>query len=175
MAQTPEELEFKLRLSEAEQAETDNFATTAPIGEFSASALNSLTKAVNALQPLFSDPETGFFVEDYPAFDVDQTALPGEFMRLLSAVKQAVDDAVAQDIVSPELQFSLDVLKSDADLAQLAGRFTMLAKDKDFKRWLKEAPPAPTEDQVQDAVDEEVSTALVPAEDEIAALFASRS
>jgi len=176
MAQTPEEMEFKLRLGEAEQAETDNYATTAPVGEFSAPALNSLTNAVNALQPLFGDAESGFFVEDYPVFDVDQTSLPGEFMRLLSAVKQAVDDAVEDDVLDPELQFSLDALQSDSDLAQLSGRFTMLAKDKGFKRWMKEAP-APTEEQEEDTLDEDQSLGFgdAPSEDDIMRMFSDRS
>jgi hypothetical protein len=53
-------------------------------------------------------------------------------------IAAAVSDAIDADVLTPEMEISLEGIKSDRELAPLAGRLQMISKSKDFKKFLAE-------------------------------------
>jgi len=141
------------------------FMEMAPKGKFSKAALNSLVKAHNKVSEMFGLPE-------YPAFDADQTEFPVKFVRELAMIMAAVEDAIAAGEVGQEMAIDLASVKGDRDLASLAGRLDMLAKSKDFRKWLSSKP----EEEVATKPEMEVSETemAAPGEGEIDQLMMSR-
>lgn len=133
-------------LGQAEQMEYD---TMSPTGNFSKGALNSLVSAFNKVAPLFE-------IDAYPTFSKDETTFPGEFTRQITMISGAVDDAIKEEVVGPDMAISLEGVSSDKDLAMLAGKMNMLAKSKDFKKFLAE-PPVEQEAPESPAMDEEAN------------------
>ena len=121
-------------LMQAEQEDEASMQMVAPKGNYTPKGLNALVKAANVLLPLFG--QTG----DYPTFSGPLKELPTDFTRVLMMFKQASDDAVAEEVLSTDAQFSLDNIIDDTSLMALAGKLTMLASSKDFKKFLKSPP-----------------------------------
>ena len=140
-------------------------AAMAPVGDFSKAALNSLVKAHNKVTALFEGTET------YPEFEDDQETFPGEFVRELMMISQAVDDAIAAGLLEGDMAIDLDGVAEDRDLAMLAGRLDQIAKSKDFKRLLKEQP-GPEEEGPKEEPAEEVPEG--PTDEDLDALMSSR-
>ena len=109
------------------------FAEMAPKGRFSKGALNSLVKAHNKVSGMFG-------METYPSFTEDITIFPTQFVRELAMIMAAVEDAISMEVLEPDMMLDLTGVKTDRDVAALAGRLEMIAKSKDFKKFLKEAP-----------------------------------
>ena len=121
-------------LKQAETEDESQMQAVAPKGNYTPKGLNALVKASNVLLPLFG--QTG----DYPLFSAPAKELPTDFVRVLMMFKGAADDAVAEEVMGPDAQFSLDGLIDDTALMALAGKLTMLANSKDFKKFLKSPP-----------------------------------
>jgi len=118
-------------LNELEMEDEDMYAQMAPRGTFTSRGLDPLVKNTNKLLPLFGqDPS-------YPKIG-DTDVLPSDFVRVLSMFISAVDDAVEEGVLNPEMRIDLEAVRDDAGLMSLSGKLDMLAKDKDFKRFLQE-------------------------------------
>jgi hypothetical protein len=65
--------------------------------------------------------------------------------RALGAIADAVEDAAAEDVVDDQLVFQVADLVDDQQAKLVAGKLSLLGKDKAFLRWLKTpakaAPP----------------------------------
>jgi len=121
-------------LNELEMEDEDMYAQMAPRGTFTSRGLDPLVKNTNKLLPLFGqDPS-------YPKIG-DTDILPSDFVRVLSMFISAVDDAVEEGVLNPEMRIDLEAVRDDAGLMSLSGKLDMLAKDKDFKRFLQEEKP----------------------------------
>jgi len=129
-------------------AEDDMMLQLQPQGDFSRKPLNALVVVTRKMQPLFG------LEGDYPKFDGDLTELPVEFVRVLSMFKQAIDDAIAQDILEPEDAFDLAELSDDSSLKLLAGKLNKVLRDRKFKKFLSDKPAAEEETEAP-VVDEE--------------------
>lgn len=151
-------------IDRAKAADDEVFRAMSPQGQFSASALNGLVKAHNKVLKLFG-------LEDYPQFKEDQTEFPEEFTRQLAMIIAAASDAVAQDLIEPGLVPSLDEVSDDTSLRLLSGKLDQLAKSKEFKRFLKEAPP---EEEEEVLAEEATPAEAGPSDIEIDELFAGR-
>jgi len=115
----------------AEEADADMFAAMAPRGDFTSRGLGPLVRGTNALLPLFGQSA------DYP--DVEDTeVLPTDFVRILAMFQQAVEEAIEEDAIRDEMRIDLDDVRDDTALMTIAGKLEMLAKDKEFKRFLQE-------------------------------------
>jgi len=125
--------EVSKKIGEVEKMEESVGMEASPKGMFSKGALNSLVKAHNAVTSMFGIPS-------YPSFSKDETVFPAKFTRELLMVSKAVEDATAKEILTPDMAISLDGVSRDRDLAALTGKLSMLAKSKDFKKFLQEAP-----------------------------------
>ena len=137
--------------SELEQAEETDMALyeeMAPKGNFTSRGLAPLVKAANKLLPLFD--QTG----DYPPIG-DTTTIPTDFTRILAMFKSAVDDAVAKEVLNPEMAIMLDNVRDDSALMSLAGKLDMLSKDRGFKQFLKEPEETIGSDKAEDAMEGE--------------------
>tara|TARA_R110000787_G_C13405120_1_gene443751 strand:- start:387 stop:920 length:534 start_codon:yes stop_codon:yes gene_type:complete len=146
MAQSPPTSAIGLELEGAEQdfaaaagaadaANDEMFAEMSPQGNFTTKGMNALVKSINRIHGIFE------VEEEYPEFSEDATELPQEFMREITMVKAAADDAITAGKVDEEKRIQLDGIKDDTDLLMLAGAVNSLATDKGFKAFLKEAPP----------------------------------
>jgi len=141
-----------------------------PKGDFSRKPLNALVVVTRKMQPLFG------LEGDYPRFDSDLTELPVEFVRVLSMFKQAIDDAIAQDILDEADAFMLEDIRDDSSLKLLAGKLNKVLRDKKFKKFL-EAKPAmeETEEEETEMRDEERTPMPSGAEEmDLDALFMER-
>jgi hypothetical protein len=133
-----------------------------PTGNYTKAALNLLAKAFTPVMTMFG------ITEPYPMFTADRTDLPTDFIALLEMVKAAVDDAIAADILSPDMGFDIPSLIDDRSLKMLAGRMDRISKDKAFKRWLTERPEETT---IEESTEEVSEAPMEMNEDE---LFRSR-
>jgi hypothetical protein len=121
-------------LNELEMEDEDTYATMAPKGTFTSRGLDPLVKNTNKLLVLFGqDPS-------YPKI-MDTNVLPTDFVRVLAMFVAAVDDAVEAGILNPEMKIDLGSIRSDAELMSLSGKIEMLARDREFKRFLQEEQP----------------------------------
>ena len=154
MVPSDSKMELEKEVAGVEMEEEGLFSEMAPKGQFSKGAINSLVSAHNAVTKLFGMPE-------YPVFESDVTEFPSKFVRELSMIAAAVSDAIAADVLTPEMEISLEGIKSDRELAPLAGRLQMISKSKDFKKFLaepkveeevKEEAPMPEEEMDVDAL-----------------------
>lgn len=140
------------KISQAAMADKQISQAASPKGRFSKAALNQLVSAVQPVIALFG------IQEPYPAFSADQTELPAEFFELLTMLQAAVNDAIAAEVISPDMAIDLNVV-DDRGLKMLSSRMSMLAKDKSFKQFLKEPKAAvsemPVEEMVEEPVDED--------------------
>ncbi len=131
MVPSDAKMELEKEVAGVEMEEEGLFAEMAPKGQFSKGAINSLVSAHNAVTKLFGLPA-------YATFESDVTEFPSNFVRELSMIAAAVSDAIAADVLTPEMEISLEGIKSDRELAPLAGRLQMISKSKDFKKFLAE-------------------------------------
>jgi len=116
----------------ATEADESMYEEMAPKGKFSPKGLMPLVKATNMLLPMFG--QTG----DYPMLKEAMTELPTDFVRVLSMFVAAVDDAVAGDVVDAEMKLDMSGITDDRGLMLLAAKLDALAKNRDFKKFLKE-------------------------------------
>lgn len=120
------------RQGEVEEKEDELYMAASPKGRFSAKALNSLVEATNRLLPLFG------MADEYPKFGAEmQTSLPPAFVRVLTMIGKAIDDAIAEGVLPEDTKVDLTVITDDAGLQGLAGRIGMAAKSPGLKRFLK--------------------------------------
>lgn len=125
--------EVSKKIGEVEKEEDSVAMEMSPKGMFSKGALNSLVKAHNAVTSLFQMPA-------YPQFSKDETIFPAKFTKELMMISKAVEDAIKMEVLTPDMAISLDNISKDRDLAALAGKLSILAKSKEFKSFLLEAP-----------------------------------
>lgn len=116
----------------AMEADEAMYEEMAPKGKFSPKGLMPLVKATNMLLPMFG--QSG----DYPMLKEAMTELPTDFVRVLSMFVAAVDDAIASDVVDAEMKLDMSGLVDDRGLMLLAAKLDALAKNRDFKKFLKE-------------------------------------
>lgn len=118
-------------LGMAEEADDQMFAAMAPRGDFTSRGLGPLVRGTNALLPLFGQSA------DYPEVE-DTEVLPTDFVRILAMFQQAIEEAIGEDAIRDEMRIDLDDVRDDTALMTIAGKLEMLAKDKEFKRFLQE-------------------------------------
>ena len=149
----PEGEPMSEELGMAEEEDEKMFEAMAPRGDFTSRGLDPLVRATNKLLPLFD--QSG----DYPSVE-DTDVLPTDFVRILAMFQQAVEEAIDQDILRGEMAISLDDVRDDTALMTIAGKLDMLAKDRDFKRFLAE----PIEEEAEEMEEEE--EAMSPEEED---------
>lgn len=169
------EMEIQIALGDAEQADEQMYADMAPQSgtvPFSRKALNNLVKATNRLLPLFGqDP-------NYPEFAEDITVFPTDFVRVLAMFQGATNEAVANEVLDAEMDWSMDTITDDQSINALAGKLTSLAQSKPFKQFLKEQPQemeeAPTEETVPEEQEYTEKKPEDMSDEEMNNLFAGR-
>jgi len=120
MAVEPERL---MELADkADMAEEDSMPKIE--GDFSLNRINKLVDSMNRVNKLFQAPM-------YPKFDAAPNPLPPEFIRNL----QMIDSAVMSSGMD-EYEYSLEDVKDDQDIIELAGKMDAMASDKSFKAFL---------------------------------------
>ena len=168
MGLAPEPMdEMKMKLEEdttgLKMEEDAMFAEMAPKGKFTKGALNSLVKVHNKVTEMFG-------LEPYATFTEDITEFPANFVRELAMVMNAVQDAIDAGELEPEMAIDLSVVKTDRDLASLAGRLDMLSKSKDFRKWLS----SPREEEMVEEPEMETEQTGEPSQEEVDAMFMER-
>ena len=132
----------------AEQADEEMFEAMAPKGDFTQRGLSSIVRATNKMLPLFGQ------TPDYP--DVpDTNMLPTDFTRILAMFAAAVEEAIEDDILSPEMAIDLSTVRDDSGLLTVSGKLDMLRQDKDFKRYLAEEVPNEDKMEMSDDMDKD--------------------
>lgn len=159
---TDDSIGLDAELNEAEEVDEASFAAIAPQGRFGTADLNLLVDAVNLILPAFEQSP------DYPKFSEDVTVLPTDFVRVLSMVQGAVNEAVGQDKIDAEIDFTLEEITDGNALNLLAGKISQLAKNRDFKRFLSEPPV------IEEMEEEMPEQEQMQSPEELDALFASR-
>ena len=142
------------RQGEVEESEDEMYAAGAPKGKFSGKALNSLVDATNRLLPLFG------LDDKYDRFSGGATALPPEFMRLLTMFSKAMADAIDAGILPEDAMIDMKIVVDDNSLQALAGRLGMAAKSPGFKRFLlrKVSESAPEAEEEEEGMSEETAS-----------------
>lgn len=153
---------------EVAMAEDDMYSSFQPRGDFSRTPLNALVMVTRKLQPMFG------LKGDYPKFDSDIDELPIEFVRVLMMFKQAVDDAIAQDILDEEDRFELEQITDDSSLKILAGKLGKVMRNKKFKKMLSSKPEGEKPEQETPMEAEERSPMPMGSDQTIDALFMER-
>jgi len=133
---------------QAKMADEAMFEAMAPKGDFTQRGLQPLVKATNKLLPMFGQ------TPDYPEVE-DTNVLPTDFTRVLGMFAAAVEEAIEDGIVSPEMQIDLSTVRDDSGLLTLAGKIDMLSQDREFKRYLSEEAPEREEPEDMMAMMEE--------------------
>lgn len=131
---SPQMKELTVAITEVENEEEGLLSDMAPKGEWSPEAMNSFLSSLNKVAALFSLPAT-------PEVKAEVTVLPTPVVKVLLMVKSAVDDAIKEEVVSPDLAFDISQVTNDNTLGLLAGKLDLLHRDGNFKRFLKEKPP----------------------------------
>ena len=172
-----EEMEPQMALQvEIETAEGEDeamYAEMAPTGRYSKKALNNLVKATNRLLPLFEQKP------DYPTFtqDVDGQ-LPTDFVRVLAMFQGAINGAVQMDAIDGEFDFTLEDLTDDNAINMVAGKLSSIAKNRDFRNFLKGPPEegvvVEEAEMTEEGQMETPMTAEDMSEDELDKLFMGR-
>jgi len=156
--------ELEMEFDMLADKEDEMYEMASPVGRWTDRGLNMLVKATNKILPLFGQ------TPDYPMFGKgDYKTLPADFIRVLSMIGGAINEAVTAEALDADKAFDLPTMITDADAQAVAAKLDLVAKDKSFKRFLAEPKMAPT---VPVAQTEEPRTEL--SEDEISKLFASR-
>jgi hypothetical protein len=138
------DLSVERKVQEAAATDDEVLTSMAPKGDFSRGALNSLVAGLNAVMMQFG------VMDKYPSFEADIKQFPVDFVRQLGMVKQAVDDAIAAEAISADMAFDLSAVYDDKSIAQVAGRLTRLARDRDFKKFLQ----APVETKATETMED---------------------
>ncbi len=154
-------------ISEVGVQESEMLQAMSPKGQFSKRVLGTLANSLNRVAPLFERPDLK--IEKVEAPPEDANSFPEDYMRVLAMVVAASSDAAQEGVVESNLVPALETIVDDTGVNLLVGKLSMLAKDKDFKRFLKE--PAPQAPEVEPVVEEQE-----PVQDEMSdeELFASR-
>jgi hypothetical protein len=144
-----------------DQAQEQGMQIASPQGQFSARALNALTKEVNTVLTMLGEQTP------IPDFTEDQTTFAPEFMQAVMAIMQIASDAQLP------IDMMLSELTSDQDIARLAAMIKRLSDSKEFKDYLSQvAEPAEmeTETEITEEVMPEGEAPMMTDEE----LFASR-
>ena len=120
------EAEMEAKMNEADSAFNEAMEAGNPEGEFSASALNVLIDKVNEALKLFGDD----------AQEIAQAESDGEFPTELTKAISMLERAAIDSGVSDD-DMGLGELQSDGDIKMLAGKIAALAKNQNFKTFLK--------------------------------------
>ena len=160
------DMELQNKILELKGKEDEIVGQAAPFSKngFSKNILNKLVVAWNKVRPLFG------IQEDYPAFIGPVKEFPVDFVKLLLMVKQAVDDAISDEIIS-EQPLELSSIVNDSTLALFANRLLSLAKNRDLKDYLMSAPEQseqmetkedePVREEAPSMIDEKLSNLLM--------------
>jgi hypothetical protein len=138
----PAEIELELKVGELEGEEDGMYQDMSPVGRFSKGALNSLVSVHNQVSKMFG-------MKPYASFEEDQESFPGAFTKEISMIIDAADDAAEAEVIGMEMVPSLENITTDKDVALLSGKIGMLAKSKDFKKFLAE--PKEEEEEMPEA------------------------
>lgn len=148
----PEDADYSQELGMAEEADAEMYEAMAPRGDFTSRGLDPLVKATNKLLPAFDQ------TPDYPQVE-DTNVLPTDFVRVLAMFQAAVEDAIANDVVRPEMRIDLDNVRDDTALMTIAGKLDMLSQDRAFKSFLKEPME---EDELEEGMEEMGEEEMMP-------------
>jgi hypothetical protein len=146
---------------EVDQFDTALSEAIAPEGDFSMDRLNGVVDALNDVVELIPD------ADEYPVFEEDIEVFPMEFVNYFDMINMALNDAAMEDMV-----IELETIADDKDLARLTGQLKAIAKNGDFKRFMKNQyrGAAPVEEEVV----EEVPMEMAPMEEDMDNLFMER-
>lgn len=130
--------------------------------QVSPKALMGLVAALNKVLPMFGLPA------------LTSKDLSPELVRGLSMIAQAVTDASGAEEAPPELEFSIEDMKEGGDAAVIviSGKLDRLSKTPSFKKFLKQKPTSPS--QQQPSGDQMAAEKTAEQEPDIEKLFASR-
>jgi len=138
------EVAIAVEIETAEMDDEQMYADMAPKARnrpFSMKALNNLVGATNRLLPLFGQ------TPDYPQFDGDIDVFPTDFVRVLAMFQGAINEACDLDMCDDEMDFVMEDITDDASINALAGKIDMMARDRDFKNYLRNPPETMEEEE----------------------------
>ena len=165
------EVSIEVEIESAEMADEDMYAEIAPRSTnrpFSTKALNNLVKATNRLLPMFDqDP-------DYPEFTQAIEVFPTDFVRVLAMFQGAVNEACDLDMCNEELDFVMEDITDDASIMAVAGKIDRLARDRDFKNYLKNPPERMEEEEEVVSGAETAMEGAEMSDEQMDALFTQR-
>jgi len=150
---------------EAEESDKEMMMAMAPKGNFTSRGLAPLVRATNKILPLFGQSP------DYPMVE-DTKQLPEDFTRILAMVAGAVEEAIAAEVLEPEMAILLETIKDDSALMAVAGKLEMLSKMKEFKKFLSE--PVEEEESMGQSVGQEGAEEMGMSPEEEDALMMGR-
>jgi hypothetical protein len=145
------------------QATTDALVEEMALSaDFSPKAHKALLQSMNTLLPAFGVTED--LKVEIPS---DPAPLDMEINRWLLTFRDAINDAVEDEVLDAEMHIDFEGITGDPELTALAGRLRMAASDKGFKKWLKEERPGEEEEEESAEDATSTSTGDIEEEDEL--------
>lgn len=153
--------EVKSSIDQGQSDEDQGFMQLAQGISISPKVMMGFLSAINKVLPLFGLPP------------IKTDAVTPELVRAIAMIAQAATDASSAEELPLDLNFSIDDLKSgDQGVLVVAGKLDRISKTPGFKKFLKSAPPSPS--QMPPAGDKFAIEKTAEQSPDIEKLFASR-
>lgn len=153
--------EVKSSIDQGQSEEDQGFMQLAQGISISPKVMMGFLSAINKVLPLFGLPP------------IKTDAVTPELVRAIAMIAQAATDASSAEELPLDLNFSIDDLKSgDQGVLVVAGKLDRISKTPGFKKFLKSAPPSPS--QMPPAGDKVAIQKTTEQSPDIEKLFASR-
>jgi len=121
-------------VEEGKSEEDEGFMGLAEGISISPKTMVGFLSAINKVLPLFNLPP------------IKTDAVTPELVRAIAMIAQAATDASSSEELPLELNFSLDDLKNgDQGAIVVAGKLDRISKTPGFRKFLKSAPPSPSQ------------------------------
>jgi len=121
----PQDAQLEAKMNEADMAFEEVMAEANPVGDFTASAINTLIQKVNAALPLFG-PEA----QEVAPVEGDVQEFPTDLTKALQMMAQAAGDAGIDGAIDMNVS-------DDKGVKLLAGQVDSLSRNQTFKTFLK--------------------------------------
>lgn len=153
--------EVKSSIDQGQSEEDQGFMQLAQGISISPKVMMGFLSAINKVLPLFGLPP------------IKTDAVTPELVRAIAMIAQAATDASSAEELPLDLNFSIDDLKSgDQGVLVVAGKLDRISKTPGFKKFLKSAPPSPS--QMPPSGDKVAIQKTAEQTPDIEKLFASR-
>jgi len=146
----------KEQLKQVGEEQDKAMMAAAPRGKFTKQALGRFVSTLNKALDFFGAPEK----LEAPAEDL--TEFDPKLTSVVLMLSSAVNDAVKEAVLDPELAIDPSIIQTDADLRTVSAQLETAMREKNFKRWLMEEGP-----QAKSEGESETESEMKPAEGEM--------